>query len=434
MKRFYPAWCLFAVLFIFGPVTWRVLSWQRQEPVVVDTDMARAGEMLFKHEWQVNDPLSPSGDGLGPVFNARSCAACHHQGGLGGGGGVEHNVQTYLVLEDDGVTPKREGVVHAQATAEKYRETLSHVHSDLPAISQPRLTQIVALSLDGRGGGELLTLPTNVRLSQRNTPALFGTGLIDMIPDRVILANERAQRLRFAMAPGDTDSLPVGRVHRLAGGKLGRFGWKAQTARLAEFVQAACANELGLGNPGQAQPASMAMLAYRPNGLDLTQLQCDQLTAFVANLPRPVEREGTNHTQVAAGKALFTKVGCADCHTANLGSVEGIYSDLLLHRMGPTLEGGSAYYGAPTPPTTPTTPPDIASGGTTTPLPDEWRTPPLWGVADSAPYMHDGRAKTLKEAIEMHGGQGAGAAKRFERLSAEQQGQVVAFLNNLRAP
>src|SRR5262249_14840396 len=199
-------------------------------------------------EWKVNDPLCPGGDGLGPVFNAKSCVACHNQKGPGGGGGVEHNVTTFLVLAADGVSPQREGVLHAFATADKYRETLTHLDPSLPAISRPALEQIVVLPQVGdvrRGArAPALTLPSNVRLSQRNTPALFGAGLIDAIPDRVLIAEERLQRLRHGLAPaGESDSAPVGRVHRLPNGRVGRFGWKAQTARLSEFVQAACANE-----------------------------------------------------------------------------------------------------------------------------------------------------------------------------------------------
>jgi len=436
MPRYCPAWCLVGAVLIFAPVTWRVLSWQRSQPPVVDVDQARAGEVLFKHVWQPNDPLCPGGDGLGPVFNAKSCAACHHQNGAGGSGSVEHNVTTFLVLAANGVTPLREGVVHGFAISEKYRETLTLVDPSLPTISQPSVDQIVATVSPNlkKPGSAALTIPINVRLSQRNTPALFGAGLIDSISDRDIIANERQQRLRHGMAPGDGEALPVGRALRLANGQIGRFGWKAHTAHLSDFVQAACANELGLGNPGHEQPQSMANALYRPTGADLTQQQCDQLTSFVAALPRPEERQPVNQTEQAEavrGKHLFAMIGCANCHTANLGGVEGIYSDLLLHRMGPTLEGGSSYYGtpAPTTPTTGTTPSESARA-----LPDEWRTPPLWGVADSAPYLHDGRAATLQEAIEQHAGQAAGSARHFQNLAAHQREQVLAFLRTLRAP
>jgi CxxC motif-containing protein (DUF1111 family) len=211
---------------------------------------------------------------------------------------------------------------------------------------------------------------------------------------------------------------------------VGRFGWKGQSSSLASFVRAACANELGLGNPGQEQPRPLGRPDYQPPGLDLTDEQCDQLTAFVANLPRPDERLPEDPAAAAdarAGKGLFRSVGCADCHTPDLGGVGGLYSDLLLHRMGEELQGGGSYNEPPRPVN-----PDTPSGDG--PSPGEWRTPPLWGVADSAPYLHDGRAPTLEEAIALHGGQGADAARRFAGLGGPRQAQLVAFLKTLRAP
>jgi len=193
-------------------------------------------------------------------------------------------------------------------------------------------------------------------------------------------------------------------------------------------VQAACANELGLSNPGQAQPAPLTGKEYFSPGLDLTQKQCEQMTAFVASLPRPVERvpqDAQGRDSIARGRQYFSNVGCADCHVPNMGSVEGVYSDFLLHRMGTELEGGGSYFSPP--------PGSLPSPGTD-PLPDEWRTPPLWGVADSAPYMHDGRSATLLDAIRMHGGQGKDSAIRFQNLGLQRQEDLVRFLESLRAP
>jgi CxxC motif-containing protein (DUF1111 family) len=127
-----------------------------------------------------------------------------------------------------------------------------------------------------------------------------------------------------------------------------------------------------------------------------------------------------------SGKKLFHKIGCAHCHTPNVGSIEGIYSDLLLHRMGEELEGSGSY----------NSPPRFVPGQSPGdgPRPDEWRTPPLWGVADSGPYLHDGRAATLEEAIRLHAGQGKRAAERFSRLSDTERSHLVAFLKTLKAP
>src|SRR5262249_26967897 len=148
---------------------------------------------LFKHEWTPNDPLAKGGDGLGPVFNASSCVACHHQGGVGGSGGLRHNVTTFVVRQG---TSTREGGVHAPALP--YPETLHQAAPELPNISQPSLEQVVQIA--GRANPHCIPLPSHVSLSQRNTPALFGAKLIDDIPDRVLLAMEKSQRVKWGLA------------------------------------------------------------------------------------------------------------------------------------------------------------------------------------------------------------------------------------------
>lgn len=425
MKRPHPSWYFLVALLALAPLGLRALTWPTARSHMVDASMAQAGEVLFKHEWTSRDPLARGGDGLGPVFNAKSCVACHLQGGVGGGGDVKHNVTTFTVRSSTPNDKPREGVVHAHAVNTRFQETLAHVNSVLPPIAQPSLAQVVPLP----GSQPLLGLPRGVHISQRNTPALFGAKLIDEIPDRVIIANERSQRLKWGLAPAEDESIPVGRALRLPNGRVGHFGWKGQSASLADFVQAACANELGLGNPGQAQPRPLGRPDYQPPGLDLTLEQCNQLTEFIASLSRPVERLPADPEaceQARAGKKLFRTIGCADCHSPDLGSVDGLYSDLLLHRMGQPLEGGGSYNDPPLPL------PDGKPGEG--PQAGEWRTPPLWGVADTAPYLHDGRAATLEEAIRLHGGQGQRSAERFSQLNFSDQIQLLAFLKTLRAP
>jgi CxxC motif-containing protein (DUF1111 family) len=405
------------------PVGLRVLSWPQAGSLNLDPEMVQAGEVLFNHEWQPNDPLCPNGDGLGPVYNATSCVACHQQGGVGGSGGTDHNVVTFVFVPEKPGQPVREGVLHNFATSVNHEETLANLDVTFSPSSALDLMKRPGAFVTGRGGPDL-------RLSQRKTPALFGAGLIDSIPYRAILAHERKQRLRQNSGVSDEDAFPVGRALHLQDGRVGKFGWKAQTTSLADFVQAACANELGLGNPGTAQPASLNQPTYQPVGLDLTLQQCNQITAFVASLPRPIEQVADDpilRDRATQGKRLFSKVGCADCHTPQLGSVEGLYSDLLLHKMGSDLAAaGSTYYGMPRQML------NLASGDG--PQQDEWRTPPLWGVADSAPYLHDGRAKTLEDAIRLHGGQATRSKRQFQNLHPEEQGSLLIFLGTLRAP
>jgi CxxC motif-containing protein (DUF1111 family) len=184
-----------------------------------------------------------------------------------------------------------------------------------------------------------------------------------------------------------------------------------------------------LGNPGQAQPRPLGHANYEAPALDLTAEQCNEIASFVASLPQPVERmpdDPQKRDRAIEGKKLFASIGCAVCHMPDVGEVKGIFSDLLLHRMGQDLEGGGDYHEPPLPA------PEFGPGSA--PAPGEWRTPPLWGVASSAPFMHDGRAPTLLDAIKLHGGQGQRARERFLSLDATDQFRLIAFLETLRAP
>ncbi|MCI0683838.1 MAG: c-type cytochrome [Gemmataceae bacterium] len=426
MKRPNPCWYHLALLLALLLPGLRVLTWPAPTIHAVEAASAETGKMLFTHDWQPRDPLANGGDGLGPVYNATSCVACHGQPTLGGASGRDHNVTMYTLLPARPGGDIQQGVVHVMAVDSKYQETLAKVEKSLPHVSKPKFEPV------NTGGRTVFafnfTIPSNVVLSQRNTPALYGAKWIDEIADRDLIAQEKQQHLKWGLAPASSEQYPVGRALRLPDGRVGKFGWKAQSASLLEFVQAACANELGLGNPAQAQPNPIGRPDYKTLALDLTNEQCQQMTDFLLTLARPIERAPANaaaRAKAEAGRTLFHQVGCADCHTPNLGSVEGLYSDLLLHRMGFDLQGGGFYYGAPMP---------ASSGARTLPMADEWRTPPLWGVADTGPWLHDGRAKTLEEAIQLHGGQGTRSAGAFAKLSATQQAQMIEFLKTLRAP
>jgi CxxC motif-containing protein (DUF1111 family) len=430
MKRSWGPLKLFVPLLLVLPVGYRASNWflQPSSKLKFDAETSQAGRDLFSHEWTAGDPLAAGGDGLGPVFNAASCAACHRQGGAGGGGPVENNVTIFTRVSKES-REANQGVVHKFATEDDFRETLTNVSARFPQTSQPLLADLLPSGTSGCISPPHIGTVPGVDITQRNTPALFGANLIDAVPDRLIIANERKQRLKWGLSDSDTDDFPVGRAIRLSEGHVGKFGWKAHVGSLSEFVRVACANELGLGNPAQAQPASLSKTNYRPRGLDLTDQQCNQLTAFVASLPQPKERvpDSPEETrQAVSGKKLFGTIGCADCHSPDLGEAKGIYSDLLLHRMGSGLVGGGTYGDPP-----PDLPAFIEGGG---PQPSEWRTPPLWGVADSAPYLHDGRAATLTDAIKLHAGQATKSAGRFAELPAGQRDELIAFLNTLRAP
>lgn len=245
-------------------------SWPAAGPRRMDVKAVAVGRELFNHAWTPRDPLS-SGDGLGPVFNANSCVACHFQGGAGGGGPVANNVTVYglspaAIAPGSSIPPI--GVVHSHATRPEFRETMNLVHAGLPNQSTFPLESLTDPT-------RRVPLPSGVTITQRNTPALFGDGLLDAIPEDALHAEQRrnSDLARVVGMSKARDGKIRGRVARLPDGRLGRFGWKAEFASLNDFVRAACANELGLSNPARAQATSLARRDYEAKGVDLTETQ-----------------------------------------------------------------------------------------------------------------------------------------------------------------
>jgi CxxC motif-containing protein (DUF1111 family) len=398
---------------------WAIAAFQPtlfDEPITAQT--RQAGHELFLHEWTPHDARS-HGDGLGPVFNARSCVACHFQGGVGGAGDNRHNVTSYEVHPNLREKYLQTGLVHAFAVDDAYAETEQLLKQRFPVIK----------------GGDRVVGGCTVRFedfdpvhtSSTNSIALFGDGLIDRISDSILRMNyakaswgQIRQEIR-----GNMQTIGPGRPRILDDGRIGKFGWKSQFATLEEFVAAACANELGLGNPLVEQAKSLGSdhTAEQP---DLTRRELVQLVSFVDALPAPVQVMpfgDKERARAVRGESLFTSIGCAVCHTPSLGSAVGLYSDLLLHSL--TSKEGDGYrheiqVEVPLPDTHPT--------------PDEWRTAPLWGVADSAPYFHDGASPTLQDAIARHAGDARVVKKAYLNMSAADREAILAFLETLKAP
>jgi RNA polymerase sigma factor (sigma-70 family) len=404
---------------------------------------AARGKLLFARDWAPNDPSNRGGDGLGPVYNETSCVACHGQGAPGGAGPESKNVVlvTASVTGQDkasgldrihpGFRGGRSTVLHRYGTDPRYATWRRRFYDsrgddspDGPSNDgeDPVEARIRAVqqqtALDQRVQDRSIRLrPVNgvaLTVSQRNAPALFGAGRIDSIPSDV-LADVAAHQ------PAEVR----GRISRTPDGLVGRFGWKAQVASLDAFIRAACANELGLEVPGHPQAVSPLAPSQKAKGLDMTEADCEDLVAYLRALPAPVavDPSGPHGTRgIREGRRLFADVGCADCHIPTLGNVRGIFSDLLLHDMGQSLSDSGSYYGTEGP---------SSPGG---PSPQEWRTPPLWGYRDSAPYLHDGRAADLEEAVALHGGQARASTRRFFALTAEDRFQIEVFLKSLVAP
>ncbi|REK09045.1 MAG: thiol oxidoreductase-like protein [Planctomycetota bacterium] len=377
------------------------------------------GQVLFEHEWTVDDALSDGGDGLGPVFNEKSCVACHFQGGIGGGGPFEKNVTAFEVLPTSAGVEILGGVVHASATQPELLESMLLVSQRHPVIPGG-----VTVS-DGCTTRRIDFNP--VVHSSINTPALFGAGLIDELSSWSIRGAglSRTAQLISENLDGDFTGTSVGRARSLSAGRVGKFGWKGQFASLEEFVATACAVELGLTNPQKSQMAPRAFREDEGAALDMDATQLDQLITYVAALPRPVEvlpQDPAEREKAIEGKKLFAEVGCADCHTPDLGHVQGIYSDFRLYTIEPDHVTGYARV---------TTPVELPSDH---PKANEWKTPPLWGVADSAPYFHDGGSPTLQHAILRHDGQSKRSREAFQSLSPAKRYALLTFLDTLQAP
>lgn len=326
----------------------------RVSAMIGESRDAPRGERLFSRVWSTRD-------GLGPLANALSCAACHASPQLGGSGGK--NLDTIVLVSD-----------------EETDTTGGHLFARL--LIEP--------------GRAVQKRPLPKRVFGRRPPPLFGLGLLERVP-----ANQIAE-----LADSD-DRNRDGISGRLAD-NAGRFTWKARFATVDAAVGAALANELGLTNPGGHQGPEP-----RPKTWEVSRDELKDLSEFVRLLP-PLASAFVPAT-TRAGASIFAQVGCAGCHVAQLRMSDGTriapYSDLLLHDMGPALADGFRE--------------GSATGA-------EFRTAPLWGIARTGPpFLHDGRARSIDEAIRLHGGEAAGAAERYTRLSAASRRALRAFIAGL---
>jgi CxxC motif-containing protein (DUF1111 family) len=462
-------------------LAWAVPSPQSREVTkdqidALDDELA-LGEALFHRDWAPGVPLNEGGDGLGPAYNERSCVGCHFLGGSGGAGPLAKNVEIAnarsttpekaLVAAHPGFREAQSLVIHRFGTDPRYdpwrvaflgkasledarawatSPALDDLRGSPPganpagrSLEEVREELTVRSFLASRPDPQFRQM---ISRSGRNPTALFGAGLIDALPEEALVAAEDP--------PFERSPKIRGRVNRLADGRAGRFGWKAQTASLEDFVLTACAVELGLEVPGHHQSALPQAPESSPAGLDLTGRQCEALTAYVRSLRaarvRPLSPEAAE--EAGRGERLFHNVGCATCHRPELGGLQGIYSDLLLHDMGRDLPDTGTYHGFDPSPPPPADPGDLAraTGDRGSPAPrrkprpaagptaQEWRTPPLWGYRDSAPYLHDGRAFTLEEAVAAHGGEADDSAVQFFQLNQARRELIRAFLESLAAP
>jgi len=349
------------------------------------TTDALFGATLFRARWDAGAALRP---GLGPDFDAVSCHECHPRAGRGV---AEHAHVLRLEPADEryGDSLSRRAIAGRRPEATVSLRTVGAAPSDDSARRlQPAITHL------GRGA-----LSPETTVSLRIAPQLAGLGLLEAIPAAAIVAGTD---------PDDRDGDGISGRAAGAPAALGRFGWRAEMPSIREQVVRALAVDMDVHTDAAAE---------------ITATDVDRLATFVRLLAPPATT-ALDPTDEADGARLFAELGCPRCHvpTWTTGVVDGApelsgrtihpYTDLLLHDLGDGLA-------------------DRRVDGR--PSAREWRTPPLWGLGQIAPsddrrLLHDGRARTVLEAVGWHGGEADMARRRTQALDPSSRAQLERFV------
>ncbi|HLK11449.1 MAG TPA: di-heme oxidoredictase family protein [Candidatus Binatia bacterium] len=392
---------------------------------------------------------------LGPLFNSRSCGACHFQPALGGSGQYINEVR---VRHDTAGGPLHifaaDNLLRARPQSQAGTTIFPAGLEATPLgcqITDPRCRWSPCQREEARRTtfrvGLPLCDPTSTRFlrganctAERQATPLFGLGLVEAVGDGTLVALAASQPAAIRGT--------VKWVTELGRARVARFGWKDDHATLRAFAGDAYLNEVGITNPDFPTDRSACALGKRRFGVlldarddpeDATdadgRADVDRFTDFMRGLAPPPALGQTASAE--AGHALFTALGCGGCHVESLTtdpapasfippSTGGVpvsaslaallagqtfhpYSDFLLHDVGALGDG-------------------ITSGAAG---PRLMRTAPLWGVRGKSRFLHDGRAPDLATAVTLHDGQAQAAATAFRALSAAQQQSLVDFLNSL---
>jgi len=377
------------------------------------------GRELFLAAWQPAPGPRTLLDGLGPYFNANACSACH---------AVDGRVAP---LNDDGSTTQAvlfrlgdaEGAVHPVFGAQlQHRATTGLAEGVVTWVRNTTtgaLDYVVSLfdsanSMDG------------YQLGPRISPQLVGMGLLDLVPE--------SQLLEYADADDRNGDGVSGRPHWVTEEgqtRIGRFGWKAINATLRTQNAGAMHQDMGLTtpvNPQESCTSAQTVCSTAPSGgsPEVSETSLMAVVDFMTVLAVPARRI-TDQTAFDQGARLLSSAGCVACHRPTLttgtharfpslsGQTIYAYTDLLLHDMGEGLSDGVREKDA---------------------SPREWRTPPLWGIGiveqkTGARFLHDGRAGTLREAVEWHGGEALAARNRFMALNDNDKALLLQFLRGI---
>ncbi|MEM9721250.1 MAG: di-heme oxidoredictase family protein [Bacteroidota bacterium] len=397
------------------------------------------GNSFFNQNWVSAPASTKARDGLGPFFNARSCAACHFKDGRGqppsslGRTGEGMVIRLSIPGEGPFGGPLPEhtygGQLQDQALLGVMREGgIEILYIEEPGTYPDGTTYILRKPLYKLIDLAYGEMDPSVQLSPRVGPQVIGLGLLEAIAEEDILALADE-------SDGDQDGIS-GRPNYVwdiesQSTVMGRFGWKANQPSLLQQVASAFNGDIGIKTyllPEENCQDNEACQDLPDGGV--TEIDDDDLLKVVlysSTLAVPARRNWEDQ-EVLRGKKLFTEIGCTSCHVPKF--VTGAhhrfdalsnqtirpYTDLLLHDMGEGLADNR---------------PDFEATGR------EWRTPPLWGIGlfntvnKHTFYLHDGRARNLEEAILWHGGEALQSQARFKALSITERNELLTFLESL---
>ena len=412
------------------------------------------GNGLFKRLWVSSPASTKSADGLGPLFNARACQRCHLKDGRGHPpeSATDSRVSFLLKLAVPAQTADQKAALASGKRASIADPIYGNQLQDLGTtghLGEGRVEiryEPISVPLNGEpdvilqrpiytiGDPAYGPLTTYLRISPRVAPPMIGLGLLEAIAESDLAASADPQDL-----DGDGISGRLRRVWSPTQQKFmaGRFGWRANTPTVIDQVNAALSNDMGLSNPShQAHwgDCTERQTACRraPHGatgsqVEVTAEMVNLMDFYSRHLAVPARRQPSD-PPVLAGKKLFYDMGCVHCHTPKhatrtdwpdktlAGQLIWPYTNLLLHDMGEALAD------------------DLDESGATG---REWRTPPLWGIGLTSEvnghtrFLHDGRARSITEAVLWHGGEAEASRERFQALDKRERAAVLKFLNSL---
>ena len=369
------------------------------------------GQALFEKNWVSAPSSTKASDGLGPLYNARSCAQCH----VGAGKGQLPEALNFRIDSDYLGSQIQTRAVSGLPAEAEIEITYSHRIETLADNTEVILHEPQYKIITVEDGQEEL-----VKQSPRLAPALFGLGLLDAIP---------LQELLIKADPDDHDNDGISGIVG-----TGRFGWKADVANLEEQTGLALSIDLGISSELFPSPfgdctEQQDYCLLTPHGasrqdqnLEIGHTAFASLLNFIRSIPLAAGSEDSvenNSAGAGAGEALFENIGCISCHSNSLSQANSNpYSDLLLHEMGEAL-----------------------ADSLNNELSNEWRTPPLWGLSvyiefqrsneQEQLYLHDGRARSLVEAILWHDGEARGSKQAFKALSTQDREDLINFLQSI---